>query len=102
MLTPIQRIPRYVLLLKKYLSKLPEDSPDRADSERKLSVWKTGSNVIKSECHHDSTVLETLQLVSAAASHAEDAMKRTEKFKKVLEVQVLSMALSRAFSNLNS
>jgi len=33
-------------------------------------------------------ISETLQLVSAAASHAEDAMKRTEKFKKVLEVQV--------------
>ena len=31
MLTPIQRIPRYEMLLKKYLSKLPEDSPDRAN-----------------------------------------------------------------------
>ena len=31
---------------------------------------------------------EALQLVSAAAAHANDAMKRTEKFKKVLEVQV--------------
>jgi len=31
---------------------------------------------------------ETLQLVSAAASHAEDAIRKTEKFKKVLEVQV--------------
>ena len=33
MLTPIQRIPRYEILLKEYLKKLPEDSPDRADSE---------------------------------------------------------------------
>jgi hypothetical protein len=33
-------------------------------------------------------VTEALQLVSAAAAHANDAMKRTEKFKKVLEVQV--------------
>ena len=33
MLTPIQRIPRYEMLLKDYLSKLPENSPDRQDSE---------------------------------------------------------------------
>ncbi len=36
---------------------------------------------------------EALQLVSAAAAHANDAMKRTEKFKKVLEVQVSSRNL---------
>ena len=36
MLTPIQRIPRYEILLKEYLKKLPEDSPDRADSESKF------------------------------------------------------------------
>ena len=35
MLTPIQRIPRYEMLLKDYLSKLPENSPDRQDSECK-------------------------------------------------------------------
>ena len=35
MLTPIQRIPRYEILLKEYLKKLPDDSPDRADSESK-------------------------------------------------------------------
>ena len=33
MLTPIQRIPRYVLLLKDYIKNLPDDSPDKADSE---------------------------------------------------------------------
>ena len=35
MLTPIQRIPRYEMLLKDYLSKLPDNSPDRLDSECK-------------------------------------------------------------------
>ncbi|QQP42100.1 FYVE_ RhoGEF and PH domaincontaining protein 4like, partial [Caligus rogercresseyi] len=63
MLTPIQRIPRYELLLKDYLKKLPEDSNDREDSEK------------------------ALHLVSTAAAHANDAMKRIEKFKKLLEVQ---------------
>uniref|UniRef100_A0A0K2TZB4 FYVE, RhoGEF and PH domaincontaining protein 4like [Nasonia vitripennis] n=1 Tax=Lepeophtheirus salmonis TaxID=72036 RepID=A0A0K2TZB4_LEPSM len=63
MLTPIQRIPRYEMLLKDYLKKLPEDSDDREDSEK------------------------ALHLVSTAAAHANDAMKRIEKFKKLLEVQ---------------
>lgn len=35
MLGPIQRIPRYEMLLKDYIQKLPEDSPDRQDSESK-------------------------------------------------------------------
>uniref|UniRef100_U3J7J9 FYVE, RhoGEF and PH domain containing 3 n=1 Tax=Anas platyrhynchos platyrhynchos TaxID=8840 RepID=U3J7J9_ANAPP len=33
MLEPVQRIPRYELLLKDYLKKLPEESPDRKDAE---------------------------------------------------------------------
>lgn len=35
MLSPVQRIPRYEMLLRDYLKKLPEDSPDRHDTERK-------------------------------------------------------------------
>ena len=38
MLTPVQRIPRYELLLKEYLKKLPEDSPDREDTESKAAM----------------------------------------------------------------
>ena len=38
MLTPIQRIPRYEILLKEYLKKLPENSQDRADSESKYYI----------------------------------------------------------------
>ena len=37
MLEPIQRIPRYKLLLLDYLKYLPPDSPDRPDTE---SEWK--------------------------------------------------------------
>lgn len=36
MLSPIQRIPRYELLLKDYLKKLSEDSNDRGDTESKF------------------------------------------------------------------
>ena len=42
MLTPIQRIPRYEMLLKGYLAKLPRDSDDRADSEsayRRIGIF---------------------------------------------------------------
>jgi hypothetical protein len=33
MLSPVQRIPRYELLLKDYLKKLPDDSVDKEDTE---------------------------------------------------------------------
>lgn len=37
MLEPVQRIPRYELLLKDYLKKLPEDTLDRKDAESETS-----------------------------------------------------------------
>ena len=36
MLEPVQRIPRYELLLKDYLKKLADDAADRKDTE---SMW---------------------------------------------------------------
>jgi len=39
MLEPVQRIPRYELLLKDYVRKLPTESPDRGDAESKGSGW---------------------------------------------------------------
>lgn len=38
MLEPVQRIPRYELLLKDYTQKLPPESPDRNDAESKSSL----------------------------------------------------------------
>ncbi|XP_029429695.1 FYVE, RhoGEF and PH domain-containing protein 2 [Rhinatrema bivittatum] len=38
MLEPVQRIPRYELLLKDYVKKLPPESPDRADAEKALGM----------------------------------------------------------------
>ncbi|XP_068217439.1 FYVE, RhoGEF and PH domain-containing protein 2-like isoform X3 [Palaemon carinicauda] len=63
MLSPVQRIPRYEMLIRDYLKKLPEESPDRHDTEK------------------------ALQLVSMAANHANDAMKKIDKFEKLLEIQ---------------
>lgn len=38
MLEPVQRIPRYELLLKDYLKKLPEDTLDRKDAESETAA----------------------------------------------------------------
>lgn len=63
MLSPIQRIPRYELLLKDYLKKLSEDSDDKQDTEK------------------------ALHLVSTAANHANEAMKKISQFQQLLEIQ---------------
>ena len=38
MLEPVQRVPRYEMLLKDYLKKLPEDDSDRRDAESKSEM----------------------------------------------------------------
>eukprot|EP00794_Sanderia_malayensis_P006103 gene6103-6807_t len=63
MLEPIQRVPRYKLLLTDYLKKLPEDSPDRVEAE------------------------ESLVVISTAANHANDSMKGMDQFKKLVELE---------------
>ncbi|XP_075218601.1 FYVE, RhoGEF and PH domain-containing protein 2-like [Lycorma delicatula] len=63
MLSPVQRLPRYQLLLNDYLKKLPSDSCDRTDSQK------------------------ALELVTLAANHSNEAMRKIDKFKKLLEVE---------------
>ncbi|XP_069823882.1 FYVE, RhoGEF and PH domain-containing protein 4 isoform X2 [Dendropsophus ebraccatus] len=62
MLEPVQRIPRYEMLLKDYLRKLPEDSLDRKDAEK------------------------SLEIISTAASHSNTAIRKMESLKKLLMV----------------
>ncbi|XP_061650113.1 faciogenital dysplasia isoform X1 [Phyllopteryx taeniolatus] len=62
MLEPVQRIPRYELLLKDYLKKLPDDALDQKDAEK------------------------ALELISTAANHSNAAIKKMEKMHKLLEV----------------
>ncbi|XP_034028648.1 faciogenital dysplasia isoform X2 [Thalassophryne amazonica] len=62
MLEPVQRIPRYELLLKDYLKKLPSDALDRKDAEK------------------------ALELISTAANHSNAAIRKMEKMHKLLEV----------------
>ncbi|XP_054000373.1 FYVE, RhoGEF and PH domain-containing protein 4-like [Hylaeus anthracinus] len=63
MLSPIQRLPRYELLLKDYLRNLAKGNADYEDAKK------------------------ALELVSTAANHTNDAMKKIDKFKKLLEIQ---------------
>ncbi|XP_045700906.1 FYVE, RhoGEF and PH domain-containing protein 3 isoform X1 [Phyllostomus hastatus] len=62
MLEPVQRVPRYELLLKDYVKHLPADAPDRRDAER------------------------SLELISTAANHSNAAIRKMEKMHKLLEV----------------
>ncbi|XP_072510434.1 FYVE, RhoGEF and PH domain-containing protein 4 isoform X2 [Notamacropus eugenii] len=62
MLEPVQRIPRYEMLLKDYLRKLPPDSLDWNDAKK------------------------SLEIISTAASHSNSAIRKMENLKKLLEV----------------
>nr|XP_019947720.1 PREDICTED: FYVE, RhoGEF and PH domain-containing protein 4-like isoform X2 [Paralichthys olivaceus] len=62
MLEPVQRVPRYEMLLRDYLKKLPEDNPDY-------------------ELAHKS-----LQTISMAATHSNSAIHKAESRKRLLEI----------------
>ncbi|XP_026143021.1 FYVE, RhoGEF and PH domain-containing protein 4-like isoform X2 [Carassius auratus] len=62
MLEPVQRVPRYEMLLKDYLKKLPHDHIDRHDAEK------------------------SLEIISMAATHSNTAIRKTENLKKLLEI----------------
>ncbi|KAJ8370198.1 hypothetical protein SKAU_G00102260 [Synaphobranchus kaupii] len=62
MLEPVQRIPRYEMLLRDYLKKLPEDSPDREGAEK------------------------SLEIIYEAAKHSNEAIADMERLEKLWEV----------------
>ncbi|XP_038237557.1 FYVE, RhoGEF and PH domain-containing protein 1 isoform X3 [Dermochelys coriacea] len=65
MLEPVQRIPRYELLLKGYLQRLPPGAPDSRDAEK------------------------SLQLIATAAEHSNAAIRKTERMHSLLKVYEL-------------
>uniref|UniRef100_A0AAV2LXY9 Uncharacterized protein n=1 Tax=Knipowitschia caucasica TaxID=637954 RepID=A0AAV2LXY9_KNICA len=65
MLEPVQRIPRYELLLKDYLHRLPQDAPDHSDAQK------------------------SLELIATAAEHSNAAIKKMERMRKLLKVYEL-------------
>uniref|UniRef100_A0A8C9TVA6 FYVE, RhoGEF and PH domain containing 1 n=1 Tax=Scleropages formosus TaxID=113540 RepID=A0A8C9TVA6_SCLFO len=65
MLEPVQRIPRYELLLKDYLHRLPEDADDFKDAQK------------------------SLELIATAAEHSNAAIRKMERMHKLLKVYEL-------------
>ncbi|XP_034392261.1 FYVE, RhoGEF and PH domain-containing protein 1 [Cyclopterus lumpus] len=65
MLEPVQRIPRYELLLKDYLHRLPEEAPDHRDAQK------------------------SLELIATAAEHSNAAIKKMDRMRKLLKVYEL-------------
>ncbi|XP_075932490.1 FYVE, RhoGEF and PH domain-containing protein 1 isoform X2 [Anarhichas minor] len=65
MLEPVQRIPRYELLLKDYLHRLPEEAPDHRDAQN------------------------SLELIATAAEHSNAAIKKMDRMRKLLKVYEL-------------
>lgn len=47
MLEPVQRVPRYEMLLKDYLKKLPQDHIDRRDAESEFRNKPVPKTVVK-------------------------------------------------------
>ncbi|XP_068611606.1 FYVE, RhoGEF and PH domain-containing protein 4-like [Brachionichthys hirsutus] len=62
MLEPVQRVPRYEMLFRDYLKKLPEDNPDYEIAQK------------------------SLQTISLAASHSNSAIHKAESLKQLLEI----------------
>ncbi|XP_073802992.1 FYVE, RhoGEF and PH domain-containing protein 4 isoform X3 [Danio rerio] len=62
MLEPVQRVPRYEMLLKDYLKKLPEDDEDRSQAQKSLNI------------------------ISMAATHSNMAIRKMENLKKLMEI----------------
>ncbi|XP_023206382.1 FYVE, RhoGEF and PH domain-containing protein 4-like isoform X1 [Xiphophorus maculatus] len=62
MLEPVQRVPRYEMLLKDYLKKLPDDDPDYELANK------------------------SLEAISMAAIHSNSAIHKAENLKRLLEI----------------
>ena len=50
MLGPVQRIPRYQMLLQDYVKRLPDDAPDRPEAETALNL------ITKAATHSNETM----------------------------------------------
>lgn len=66
LISPVQRVMRYQLLVQEYLRHLPDGHQDKANAEKSLKL-----------------------VVEFGSSHANDMMHNLDKYKNVLEVQEL-------------
>lgn len=84
MLEPVQRVPRYEMLLKDYLKKLPQDDPDRRDAESTWTYFKTPSQQSffystkpMFKVTYYSFPTESLEIIATAATHSNSAIRKS-------------------------
>ena len=91
MLEPVQRIPRYRLLLADYLKYLPPDSHDRPDTESEYHVTLSVTKILaqhNSTLHmHTHLLAEALKLISEAADRTNNRIKELENSSEILSIQ---------------
>lgn len=76
------------MLLEAYLRRLPEDSEDKPDTESMCKPLYIFNGFVTPFVKWDIfEFTEALEIVSKAAEHANEAMRRIASFKKLLEVQ---------------
>jgi len=78
MLEPVQRVPRYEMLLKDYLKKLPEDNPDYELAQSQFFILRVDLIVYQNRCFMapPSLPTESLQVISMAATHSNSAIQK--------------------------
>lgn len=94
MLEPVQRVPRYEMLLRDYLKKLPEDNPDYKPAQSKyalgsvhfeftikcLSIYERLSVLSRRKLF---VFKESLQIISMAATHSNSAIQKAVSYHNV-------------------
>lgn len=97
MLEPVQRIPRYEMLLKDYLKKLPQDSPDRPDAESRSQEEET-RETCPSAALTDPFLPESLTIIATAATHSNSAIRKAVSMTFNLRRPQLRRRLTEMFS----
>ena len=90
MLEPVQRVPRYEMLLRNYLKKLPEDNPDYEFTHSgyfalhfyggSLSIHHFFMPLLCRINPHFSPPAESLQIISMAATHSNSAIHKSVRY----------------------
>lgn len=78
MLEPVQRIPRYEMLLKDYLKKLPDKHPDERDAQ---SMSQKPSKISPTFFFFSLILffflIESLEIIATAATHSNTAIRKS-------------------------
>ncbi|XP_076773281.1 FYVE, RhoGEF and PH domain-containing protein 2 isoform X2 [Arvicanthis niloticus] len=85
MLEPVQRIPRYELLLKEYVQKLPAQAPDLEDAQSPIVEPSPRLQVFRSNWG-SAPLLGALDMIFSAAKHSNEAIAEMERLQDLWDV----------------